>query len=57
MTSIVWANLSLAALFTAAISGIPLWMTFRHPEPEPDFTQARAYLAARGGKVSSSPAS
>ena len=45
MTPIMWTNLSLAAVFVAAVSGAPLWMTLRRPDRAPDHTAARAYLA------------
>lgn len=47
MTSVILANLLLALPFLAAFTGIPLWITFRHPESPPDFTEAREYLAAK----------
>jgi hypothetical protein len=47
MSSIVWANISLAAVFIAAFIGIPLWMAFRRPDTAPDHSQAHAYLAAK----------
>jgi hypothetical protein len=47
MTPLVLASLALAALFFAAWSGIPLWMTLRRPERHPDFSEARAYLRAK----------
>jgi hypothetical protein len=47
MTPLVLASLALAALFFAAWSGIPMWMTFRRPERHPDFSEARSYLRAK----------
>ena len=47
MTSLVWANFPLAAIFIAAFAGVPLWMTFRRPEKAPDLSEARAYLRAK----------
>jgi hypothetical protein len=47
MTPLVLASLALAALFFAAWSGIPMWMTFRRPERHPDFSEAQAYLRAK----------
>jgi hypothetical protein len=47
MTPLVLASLALAALFFAAWSGIPMWLTLRRPERQPDFSEARAYLQAK----------
>ncbi len=47
MSSIVWANISLAAVFIAAFIGIPLWMAFKRPDTAPDHSRASAYLAAK----------
>jgi hypothetical protein len=46
MTSLVWANFPLALLFVLAWVGIPMWMTFKHPQTAPDHADAHAYLAA-----------
>lgn len=46
MTPLVWANFPLALLFVLAVAGIPLWMTFKRGQDEPDFSEARAYLRA-----------
>jgi hypothetical protein len=47
MTPLVWANFPLALAFVLAIVGVPLWMTFKHPQTPPDHAQARTYLAAK----------
>ncbi len=47
MTPLVWANFPLAVLFLLAWVGIPLWMTYRHPERHPDHAEARAYYRAK----------
>jgi hypothetical protein len=47
MTVLVWANFPLALLFVLGWTGVPLWMTFLHPESAPDHSEARAYLAAK----------
>jgi hypothetical protein len=47
MTPLVWASLALAALFFGAWYAIPMWMTFKRPERDPDFSEARAYLRAK----------
>jgi hypothetical protein len=39
-------NMPLAAAFVAAWVGIPLWMTFKHPDTGPAFSAAPAYLVA-----------
>lgn len=43
MTPLVVANFPIAALFILAWVGIPLWMVLRHPDRQPDFSEARAY--------------
>jgi hypothetical protein len=43
----VWANFPLALLFVLAWSGIPLWMVIKHPDTQPDFSDAHTYLAAK----------
>jgi hypothetical protein len=50
MTSLVWANISLALLFLLAWSGIPLWMVIKRPDPQPDYSDAHAYLAATAAR-------
>jgi len=47
MTPLVLAGLALTAVFFGAWYGIPMWMTFKRPEREPDFSEARAYLQAK----------
>ncbi len=47
MTGIVIANFPIIALILAAMIGIPLWITFRHPDRHPDYSEARAYFAAK----------
>ena len=47
MTPLVWANFPLAALFLGAWIGIPMWMTFKRPERQPGFEEARAYYRAK----------
>ena len=47
MTALVWANFPLALLFLLAWTGIPLWMVIKHPDTQPDHSEARAYLAAK----------
>jgi hypothetical protein len=47
MTPLVWASLALTALYFGAWYGIPMWMTFKRPERDPDFAEARAYLRAK----------
>ena len=50
MTSLVWANISLALLFLLAWSGIPLWMVIKRPDPQPDYSDAHTYLAATAAR-------
>jgi hypothetical protein len=47
MTAIIWANVALVMPFILIWVGVPLWMTLKHPQAAPDFSQAHAYLAAR----------
>jgi hypothetical protein len=51
MTAVVWANVLLTIPFLIAWIGIPLWMTFRHPDTGPGHTQAQAYLRARAARA------
>ena len=44
--TILWITIPLVALALALWSGIPLWMTFRHPDRDPRETRTLpAYLA------------
>ena len=47
MTGIVIANFPIIALIVAAMIGIPLWITFRHPQTQPDYSEARAHYRAK----------
>jgi hypothetical protein len=47
MGAVVWANILLAVPFLVAFIGVPLWMTFKHPQTGPDHTAAHAYLRTR----------
>ena len=47
MTGIVIASFPVIALIVAAMIGIPLWITFRHPHTQPDYSQARAHFRAK----------
>jgi hypothetical protein len=47
MTALMWANLPLALLFLLAWTGIPLRMVIKHPDTQPDHSEAHAYLAAK----------
>ena len=47
MTGIVIANFPIIALIVAAMVGIPLWITFRHPHSRPDYSEARAHFRAK----------
>jgi hypothetical protein len=46
MTAILWLNLALAIPFLIAFIGVPLWITFRTPQTDPDHAQARGGTAA-----------
>jgi hypothetical protein len=47
VTGIVIANFPIIALIVAAMIGIPLWITFRHPHTQPDYYEARAHFRAK----------
>lgn len=47
MTPLVIANFPIAVLFLLAWAGIPLWMVFKRPDRQPDFSDARAYYRAK----------
>lgn len=48
MTGAVIANFPIIALIVAAMVGVPLWLTFKRPDRQPDYAEARAYFAAKG---------
>jgi len=47
VTGIVIANFPIIALIVAAMIGIPLWITFKHPHGHPDYSEARAHFRAK----------
>jgi hypothetical protein len=47
VTGIVIANFPIIALIVAAMVGIPLWITFKHPHSHPDYSEARAHYRAK----------
>jgi hypothetical protein len=47
MTPIIWANILLVIPFILVWVGVPLWMTVKHQDAVPDFSEAHAYLAAK----------
>ena len=47
MTGIVIANFPIIALIVAAMVGVPLWITFKHPHGQPDYSEARAHFQAK----------
>jgi hypothetical protein len=51
MTPLVLASILLTIPFLVAFIGIPLWMTFAHPETGADHTRARRYLRARSART------
>jgi hypothetical protein len=56
MNALVLANFPVAALIFAAIVGIPLWLTFKHPDRALRDTGARAYSGAAAVPVQAAPA-
>jgi len=51
MSALVWVNVILGVPFLLVWMGIPLWMTFKHPDTPPDFSAARVYLNAKAALV------
>jgi hypothetical protein len=51
MSAWVWVNVLQGVPFVLVWVGIPLWMTFKHPDTPPDFSAARAYLDAKAALV------
>jgi hypothetical protein len=47
VTGTVIANFPIIALIVAAMIGIPLWITFKHPHGHPDYSEARAHFRAK----------
>jgi hypothetical protein len=47
VTGIVIANFPIIALIVAAMIGIPLWITLKHPHTQPDYSEARAHFRAK----------
>jgi hypothetical protein len=58
VTSLVWLNVPLVVLVFLAIVGIPMWLTFKRPERQPDYAEARAHFRAkeRRGQISTEAA-
>ena len=58
MTSLVWLNVPPVVLVFLAIVGIPMWLTFKRPERQPDYAEARAHFRAkeRRGQISTEAA-
>jgi hypothetical protein len=47
VTGLVWLNVPLVVLVFLAIVGIPMWLTFKRPGRQPDYTETRAHFRAR----------
>ena len=47
MTGTVIATFPIIALIVLGIVGVPLWMTFKHPQKQPDYAEARAHFRAK----------
>ena len=58
MTSLVWLNVPLVVLVFLAIVAIPMWLTFKRPERQPEYAEARAHFRAkeRRGQISTEAA-
>jgi len=58
VTSLVWLNVPPVVLVFLAIVGIPMWLTFKRPERQPDYAEARAHFRAkeRRGQISTEAA-
>ena len=50
MATWLTVNIILSALFFGAMVGIPLWMVIKRPDPQPDHSDAHAYLAATAAR-------
>ena len=50
MATWLTVNIILSALFFGAMVGIPLWMVIKRPDPQPDYSDAHAYLAATAAR-------
>jgi hypothetical protein len=44
VTGTVIANFPIIAVIVAAMVGVPLWITFKHPQRQPDYAEARVYF-------------
>jgi hypothetical protein len=44
----LWLNIPLMAVFFLAMTGIPMWMVFRHPDTGPGTGQVAATRQPRG---------
>ena len=51
MTALVLASILLTIPFLAAFIGIPMWLTFAHPETGADHAPAQRYLRARSART------
>jgi hypothetical protein len=51
VTGLVWLNVPLIVLASAAMVGIPLWLTFKRPETHPDYAEARAHYLAKARRA------
>jgi hypothetical protein len=47
VTGAVIASFPIIALIVLGIVGVPLWMTFKHPQKQPDYAEARAHFRAK----------
>jgi hypothetical protein len=47
VTGTVIATFPIIALIVLGIVGVPLWMTFKHPQKQPDYAEARAHFRAK----------
>jgi hypothetical protein len=58
VTSLVWLNVPLVVLVFLAIVAIPMWLTFKRPERQPEYAEARAHFRAkeRRGQISTEAA-
>jgi hypothetical protein len=44
----LWLNIPLMAVFFVAVTGIPLWLTFKHPDRRPAQSAPAQARAAQG---------
>jgi hypothetical protein len=52
----LWLNLTLGALFVAAIVGVPLWLVLKRPDRTPEYADQPAWWRSRAVAGAAVPA-